>query len=188
MVAEKGGMSLRQIEVMQSVPEEERLAFFAKDDREREPNEAAGDVAGKMGNYISEHPTSFAWRADVRAIVRRVEARWPWLTYINTYRWHPPYDPPAITMRYDARSFDVWGGGLTSGEYTGYRGKPLPDHLHAEIWNYLFNYPGKPDIYWACTNGWLWTYYGGWSRYNPPDPYNADMGHFRHIHITYRGD
>ena len=135
-------------------------------------------------SYISQHPTHFNWRSDVKRVVDKVQAKWPWKTYINTYYWHPPYDPPAITKRYDATSFDVWGGGLYNGKYTGYRGKPLPDDLHEQIFNYIFNMPGAPYINWILTNGWMWQG-GRWTRYDPYDPYNADMGHHRHIHVTY---
>ncbi len=138
-------------------------------------------------SYISDHPTSFSWRDDVAKMVNRVQAKWPYKTFVNTYFWHPPYDPPDITRRYDAQSFDVWGGGLSNGAYTGFRGKPLPDALHEDIFNFLFNYPNKPDIDWLLTNGWMWSRWSGWSRYDPYDPYNADMGHYRHLHITYAG-
>ncbi len=169
--------------VLSRLPKPARRLYLAQRDKIIKPS--GNDVAGKMGSYIDEHPTHFNWRWDVKAMVDRVQSKWPWLTYVNTYTWHPPYDPPAITKKYDALSFDVWGGGVSNGRYTGYRGKALPDYLHTQIFDYLFNYPGNPNIDWILTNGWMWSRWGGWSRYNPPDPYNADMGHFRHLHVTF---
>jgi len=171
------------IERLNAMDEQERGLVLAK--RDGLVKAQPGDVPGKMGSYISEHPTNFNWTDPTRRLVKKIEAEWPWKTYINTYYWHPPYDYPSITKRYDWYSFDVWGGGLSNGEYTGYRGKALPDSLHEDIFNYVFYEQGLA-INWVCTNGWLWTYYGGWERYNPYDPYGADMGHFKHLHFTMR--
>lgn len=173
----------RKIETFKALPDEERLALFAEEDAKRVPELRAGDVAGKMGSYISQHPTSFNFASPVKSLVEEIQDLFPWLTYLNSYFWHPPYDPPSITVRYDPWSFDAWGGGLYRGDYTGYRGKPLPDYLHEKIFNYVFYKQSRP-IDWVCTNGWLWTHYGGWSRYDPYDPYDADMGHYRHLHFT----
>ncbi len=171
----------KRIEVLQSIPLADRQRFFAQEDRRRKPS--GTDVAGKMGTYIEEHPTTFNWRWDVRGLVSEIESKWPWLTYVNTYWWHPPYDAPEITIRYDRRSFDVWGGGVYGGEYNGYRGKALPDYLHEQIFNYVFYEQPRP-IYWVCTNGWLWVRGSGWTLYDPYDPYDADMGHYKHLHFT----
>ncbi len=139
-------------------------------------------------SYIQDHPTHFNWRPDVKAVVKRLQARWPWQTWIGTYLWHPPYDPPAITIRYDARSLDVWGGGIVNGVYRGKRGKPLPAELGKKIWDFLWNMPGKPDIYWIIYRGRMWVNprYGGrgWGP-SPPGPPDSDSGHWNHIHITY---
>lgn len=169
--------------ILSRTPKKVRNLYLAERDKVITP--ASGDVAGKMGSYISQHPTNFNWRSDVEDMVDRIQARWPWQTYINTYWWHPPYDPPAITRRYDELSFDVWGGGVVNGKYTGYRGKTLPDALHDKVFDFLFNYKGLPNIDWIMTNGWMWSRWSGWSRYDPYDPYNADMGHHRHVHVTY---
>lgn len=137
-------------------------------------------------SYITDHPTSFVWRPDVKKLVQKYQNEFKWLTWIGTYWWHPPYDPPSITRRYDAQSFDVWGGGVVNGVYRGYRGRTLPLGLGNRIHKRIFNDPNGPAIDWIIWQGWLWSRWSGWSRFNPPDPYNADMGHFRHIHITFQ--
>jgi hypothetical protein len=152
--------------------------------------ELAADRRGKVvqaQGYQDLHPTHFNWTRPVRRAVNRYQAMFPYLTYANSYLWHPPYDPPAITRRYDALSVDFWGGGLDSqGRYTGYRGKPLPDALHERLFDVIFNDPKPPYIDWILSNGWMWSYRSGWSVYDPYDPYDADMGHRRHLHITFR--
>lgn len=135
-------------------------------------------------SYISDHPTHYNWRPPVKEVVKKVQAKFPWQQWIGTYYWHPPYRYPSITRRYDADSFDVWGGGVVNGIYRGYRGKPLPDHLHKEIFDFIFNMRGEPNINWILTNGWMWQG-GRWTRYDPYDPWGADMGHHQHIHVTY---
>jgi hypothetical protein len=168
------------------MPKVARNLYLAKRDELIVPS--GDDVAPKMQSYISDHPTSFNWRNDVEDMVQKVQAKWDWKTYINTYWWHPPYDPGVIDFRYDVKSLDVWGGGVSNGKYQGYRGKALPDHLHKDIFNFLFYRSTGPSIDWILTNGWMWSRWtggDGWSRYDPYDPQNADMAHFRHIHVTY---
>lgn len=137
-------------------------------------------------SYIEEHPTNFNWRYDVQQNVWRIQNKFPWMTFINTYYWHPPYNPPAITKRYDRLSFDVWGGGRDrDGKYIGYRGKPLEQPLYERVFNFIFNMGVGPWIDWILCNGWMWQA-GKWTVYDPPDPQGADMGHYKHIHVTYK--
>lgn len=137
-------------------------------------------------SYEDKHPTHFRWRDDVRARVNRLQAKWPWKTYVNTYEWHPPYNPPTITRRYDAVSFDVWGGGLDAkgDRYLGYRGKPLPKELGVKIFRHLFYDPDPPDIYWIIWWGRMWVKGKGWGP-APSGPPDSDPEHNFHIHITY---
>ena len=171
--------------VLSRMPLKAREEYLKLRDRAKRPQ--IGDVSGRMGSYISEHPTRFNWTSPVRRLVEKYQAMFPWQTYACTYVWHPPYDPPAITKRYDRLSVDFWGGGVVNGKYQGYRGKPLPDALHKKLFNVIFDDPDGPKIDWILSNGWMWSWRTGWSPYDPYDPYNADMAHRKHIHITFRG-
>lgn len=149
--------------------------------RERERQQPVGT----LGSYLTDHPTHFNWRPDVRAAVNRVQSKFPYLTYANTYTWHPPYDPPAITRRYDAVSVDFWGGGVVNGRYVGYRGKDINLTVNGwRVFNALWYDPNPPNIWWIIYNGRIWIRGRGWSSapWGPPD---SDAGHYRHIHCTF---
>ena len=136
-------------------------------------------------SYITDHPTNFGWRADVARSIARVQKKFPYKTYANTYLWHPPYDPPVITKRYDAMSVDYWGGGVVNGKYVGYRGKDINLTVDGDaVFDAIWNDPYLPNIHWIIWNGWMWVRGSGWQRapWGPPD---SDAGHFRHIHVTY---
>lgn len=136
-------------------------------------------------SYIDDHPTNFYWRSDIQAIVNKLQAKWPWKTYVNTYWWHPPYSYPLITIHYDNRSFDVWGGGGTGpGNYSGYRGKYLPPELGKQIFNWLFSDKSPGQIHWIIYRGRMWVRGQGWQP-APSGPPDSDPGHWRHIHVTY---
>ena len=143
-------------------------------------------------SYITEHPTHFRWLPYVEERVRRLQAKWPWRLYICTYWDHPPdtWDPRRWPVGfYDAKSFDVWGGGLDkNGKYTGYRGKPLPVKLGKRVFRDLM-YAHGPSIDWAIYRGRMWwnpaTGGSGWQD-APPGPEGSDPNHDLHIHITLR--
>lgn len=142
-------------------------------------------------SYATDHPTNFNWRADVGRMVARTQHKWPWLTYINTYWDHPPdYNIPRRwpVDFYSSQSMDVWGGGGGKDNYSGFRGKKLDPVLGGQIFDYLFNYPGKPDIDWIIYKGWMWwnprTGGNGWQA-APWGPADSDAGHWNHIHVTY---
>ncbi len=141
-----------------------------------------------MGTYIQDHPTHFDWRPDVRALVRKYRSEFPWQAYWNTYYYHPPYNPPAITRRYDAQSFDVWGGGVVNGVYRGYRGKPLNPELGDRIWRRIWHDPEGPRIWWVIWAGKMYVSpaFGGrgWGP-APSGPPDSDPGHWKHIHCTF---
>jgi hypothetical protein len=121
-----------------------------------------------------------------------VQIRRPWMTYCNTYFDHPPdYQAPRRwpVDYYSAKSFDVWGGGLTlTGKYTGYRGKPLPRKRGNKIFKQLFNAKTGPEIDWIIYAGEMWwnpkTGGPGWTS-APPGPADSDPGHWNHLHVTY---
>jgi hypothetical protein len=136
-------------------------------------------------SYISDHPTNFDWRPDVARLVNRIQKKFPNQTYANTYYWHPPYSPPAITRRYDAVSVDFWGGGLSNGRYAGYRGKPIGTSLGHQVWKALWNEPYAPNISWIIWNGRMWVRGRGWSA-SPWGPPDSDAGHYKHIHCSYK--
>src|SRR5829696_9821626 len=97
--------------------EEELQRIIEQEGQELEPEIAAAEPEAALGpgearalsralSYPELHPTNFNWRADVARLVNRIQKKFPWQTYANTYRWHPPYNPPLITVRYDAVSVD----------------------------------------------------------------------------------
>lgn len=143
-------------------------------------------------SYATDHPTHFNWDERVRRRVTALWRRYPWQTYVNTYFDHPPdYRRPRRwpVAYYDAKSFDVWGGGGTDEEsYTGYRGKPLPRELGEEIFDVLFYAQRGPAIDWIIYRGKMWwnpaTGGPGWTA-SPPGPPDSDPQHLRHIHVTY---
>ena len=135
-------------------------------------------------SYISDHPTNFDWREDVERLVNRIQKKFPNQTYANTYYWHPPYSPPAITRRYDSVSVDFWGGGFSNGKYAGYRGKPIGTSLGHQVWKALWNDPYASNISWNIWNGRMWVRGRGWSA-SPWGPPDSDAGHYKHVHCTY---
>jgi hypothetical protein len=175
--------------------EEELQRIIEQEGKELEP-EIAAEAEAALGpgvatavsralSYPELHPTNFNWRADVARLVNRIQKKFPWQTYANTYRWHPPYDPPLITVRYDAVSVDFWGGGRSNGKYVGYRGKPIGASLGQRVFNAIFNDPYKPNIFWIIWNGRMWVRGTGWEA-SPWGPPGSDAGHYKHIHVTYR--
>ena len=136
--------------------------------------------------YIEDHPTHFNWNRETGLVVAHLQAAYPFLTWVGTYHWHPPFDPPNITRMYDAQSFDVWGGGRSlRGKYKGYRGKPLRpklgDKIFDDLWEGRF---GGPLIAWIIYRGDMWIRGVGWGP-APPGAADSDPGHFNHIHVTF---
>jgi hypothetical protein len=179
----------------EAAPEEDLRNIIEREGKLREPEILAAyeraqprspGGAREVGirSYIDDHPTNFDWREDVEQLINRIQAQFPWQTYANTYYWHPPYDPPNITVQYDSVSVDFWGGGIEDGVYVGYRGKPIGTDLGNQVWNAIYNDPYLPNIFWIIWNGWMWLRHSGWSGapWGPPD---SDAGHYNHIHVTY---
>ncbi len=132
-------------------------------------------------SYISDYPTHFDWRQDVEYLVRKYEAEFPWKTFINTYKNHPPL----FGRKYEFVSFDVWAGGLDRyGQYTGYRGKALDPTLGERIFWRIFNDPDGPPIYWIIYKNRMWVRGQGWQP-APSGPADSDPQHNNHIHVTY---
>lgn len=138
-------------------------------------------------SYVTDHPTNFIWRDDIRRRIGQIQAKFPWYTYVNTYYDHPPGYGAWPVGFYDTRSFDVWGGGVVGGRYTGYRGKPLRPRLGKKVFREIFNDPHPPDINWCIYQGRMWwnpaTGGLGWTS-SPPGPPDSDPGHYNHIHVT----
>jgi hypothetical protein len=176
--------------------EEDLQIIIEQEGKVREPEIAAAEHEGappppleegevRTRSYISDHPTNFNWRPDVARLVNRIQKKFPNQTYANTYYWHPPYSPPAITRRYDAVSVDFWGGGVSNGRYVGYRGKPIGTQLGHQVWKALWTDPHAPNISWIIWNGRMWIRGRGWSDapWGPPD---SDAGHHKHVHVSYQ--
>jgi hypothetical protein len=139
-----------------------------------------GEAQAVSRSYISEYPTSFNWRADVARLVNRIQRKFPWQTFANTYYMHPPL----YGRKYERVSVDFWGGGRSNGRYVGYRGKPIGTSLGQRVFNAIFHDPYEPNIFWIIWNGRMWMRGTGWgpSPWGPPD---SDAGHHEHIHVTY---
>lgn len=131
----------------------------------------------RVGGYSDTYWTHFDYRADVAKEVVRLQKRFPWLTYMNTYYMHPP----VYGRRYEFVSWDVWQGGTINGKYVGYRGKPLDPDLGARVFNAVFYDPYAPPIYWIIYRGRMWTRGYGWGP-APGGPPDSDPGHWQHIH------
>jgi hypothetical protein len=81
-------------------------------------------------------------------------------------------------------SVDFWGGGVSNGQYVGYRGKPIGTQLGQQVWEALWNDPYAPNISWIIWNGKMWIRGSGWEG-SPPGPADSDADHYNHIHVTY---
>ena len=161
-------------------PEPEIVAY-EEFGRARSPRRA--EAVSRELSYEQLYPTHFDWRADVARLVNRIQAQFPWQTYANTYYMHPPI----YGRTYEFVSVDFWGGGLSDGQYLGYRGKPIWSEeasLGQQVWNALYYDEYLPNISWIIWNGRMWTRGSGWgpSPWGPPD---SDAGHYNHVHCTY---
>lgn len=172
------------------VTDEELQAVLREHGRVAEPEiareRAKKDASGQVGvdSYIDDHPTHWDWLAPVARAVNRVQGKLPYQTWAGSYVWHPPYDPPNITIRYDALSADLWGGGLWNGKYAGYRGKPIGFEVGQEAFRALWRDPYGPLIHWIIWNNGMWIRGRGWSAapWGPPD---SDAAHVKHVHCTF---
>ena len=126
-------------------------------------------------SYISDHPTHFRWRSDISEIVRQLRARWDRGTWVGTYEWHPPYDPPVITRRYDAVSFDVWG---PEG-----RNDPIGFELGQRVFDFVYHDPNPPWIEWCIWRRTLRKRSNGFV----PEPFETDpfSHHDDHPHFSF---
>lgn len=145
--------------------------------QERQPDERPpfkGTASLGAGWYVEQHPTHFGWREDVARLVFEMEEKY-W-TFACTYDWHPPYDPPYITERYDDRSVDFW-------DVEG-RGYALDPSVGYDIINDLFYRDTGPPIAWYLWQGHIWTPSGGLQSWWNTDP-ASDGAHTKHLHVTY---
>ena len=131
-------------------------------------------------SYSSLYPTHFDFRADVARLVNRIQSEFPWQTFANTYYMHPPI----YGRKYEFVSVDFWGGGLSNGQYVGYRGKPIGAALGHRVGDALYHDPFLPNIFWIIWNGRMWVRGSGWGP-SPWGPSDSDAGHFQHVHVTY---
>lgn len=129
--------------------------------------------------YADTYWTHFDWRPDVARAVVALQKLFPWLTYMNTYFKHPP----VFGRLYEFVSRDVWQGGVRSGKYLGYRGKPLDPELGRKVFNATFYRKTGPPIYYIIYRGRMWTRGYGWGP-APGGPADSDPDHDWHIHET----
>ena len=172
------GEVLRRIIAEEGIVREPEIGAYELEDPAPFPGEAR--TAGRTRSYISDHPTHFDFRADVAHAVNRVQAKFPSQTFANTYYMHPPI----YGRKYEFVSVDFWGGGLSNGQYIGYRGKPIGASLGQQVWNACYYDEHLPNIFWIIWNGKMWVRGSGWKG-SPPGPPDSDAGHYNHIHVTY---
>jgi hypothetical protein len=128
-------------------------------------------------NYVLDHPTRYGWLNHIDPLIRHLyrEMGGPPGIHVNSYVWHPPYNPPAITRRYDRLSFDVWGGGG--------RGDPVGFEKGQWAFDLIWNYPGQPYINWV-----IWRRQIRSRRFDfVPGPWGSNPleWHDDHVHVTF---
>ena len=168
---------LRRIIEQEGKVREPEIAAFEVEDPTPSPGE---DRALRRASYPQMYPTHFNFRADVARLVNRIQRKFPWQTFANTYYMHPP----KFGRKYEFVSVDFWGGGRSNGHYVGYRGKPLPASLGHRVFNAIFHDPYKPNILWTIYQGRMWVRGTGWEPFSE-GPLDSDPRHEKHIHVTY---
>ena len=129
--------------------------------------------------YVQRCPTRYTWpgnRDDIDAVARRLVSNYD--VTVNTYLYHPEdvWINKGISREYD--SFDVWG--------PGGRGDPIGYELGQEIFWVIRNDPNPPNIEWIIWWGYIYEAWNNWEgTFFSDDTSDADMGHYRHIHVTY---
>ncbi len=134
-------------------------------------------------SYVERHPTRYFWRPDVEAWARYLVDTYG--VSCNTYHEHPEdygfdvasTDADGTVWYVQNTSLDVWA-------YDG-RGYALDKELGDTILSLLFGDLGLPNINWIIWQGWIWKRAGDWSWFSD-DTSDADMGHWRHIHVTFQ--
>lgn len=120
--------------------------------------------------YQQRHPTRYNLRPDVAQMARKVYRKFggPRKLHINTY-----FDHPEGYWR-TRDSFDVWG--------PDGRNDWLNQQLGASILDFLFEYPGLPDIEWVIyRRRWWLRSRGTWEPFGDgPFTWHDD-----HVHCTY---
>lgn len=173
---------------IEAASEEDLAREIEKHGQLREP-ELALEVDGPpppmggaaFGGYADTYWMHFDWRADVKRAIIRVQKKFPFLTFTNTYFCHPP----VYGRKYEFVSVDFWGGGRSGGAFVGYRGKPINFVVNGwNVFNAVFNDRFLPNIAWIIYSGRMWTRGYGWGP-SPWGPADSDAGHYNHIHATY---
>lgn len=119
-------------------------------------------------SFIDDHPTHWDVRDDIRSLS-------DYIAHIHGCSWNSYWDhPPGYAL--DATSVDFWG--------ENGRGDPVGLWRGHAIWGRLFYEPGPPLIRWIIWQGWMWDQHFGWQWFSEDEPW-ADMGHFRHVHVTF---
>lgn len=131
-----------------------------------------GKDGDPSASYVRAHPTNYVWRPDLEKLTARLVNlnQFYRKIWVNTYKGHPP------GWNRDTTSFDVWG--------FGGRGDAVGTALGQGVFDYLFNLPDKPDIWWCIWNKRMWTRAGGWGP-SPAGPVGSDAEHIWHAHFTY---
>ncbi len=66
----------------------------------------------------------------------------------------------------------------------GGRGDPVGTALGQKVFDFLFEDPDPPDIWWVIWNGRMWTRAQGFQD-APAGPPGSDPDHLNHVHVTY---
>lgn len=126
--------------------------------------------------YMRNHPTRYRWNNHVEPLIRKIYLQMggPEVVHINTYVWHPPFDPGIIDFRYDRLSFDTWGGGG--------RNDPIGQHKGQKVFDLIWNDPGEPYIDWIIWRRTIRIRHEGFrARPFGTDPFSW---HDDHPHVT----
>lgn len=156
---------------------EERLGEEEKPDPQKQwiKVEAKPEWSKGAGPYVSQYPTHYDLRADVKKLAEKYInlPRFYKKVSANSYFKHPPANPA-----YEHVSVDFW-------DWDG-RGVPLDPDLHRELEEVIFDDSAPPLIQWMISNGRMWVRDGAGWRSAPEGPAGSDAPHVNHIHVSYR--
>ena len=101
------------------------------------------------------------------------------MCHINTYEWHPPFDPKAnIWRNYKRLSADVWG---PEG-----RGDHVIPHIAQRAINLIWNDPGEPYLWYYIYQGTIYNrYVADFAPRYFASASNPFMYHGDHLHVSW---
>ena len=98
--------------------------------------------------YVLNHPTRYRWAKHIVPCLKMIyrEMGGPDVIHIDTYVWHPPYNPDQQILRdYQMYMADFWN--------PGGRGDPIDRWKGERIINLAWNDPGEPILWYYIWRG-----------------------------------